>query len=103
VFPNVMVVQLAHHTTMAVVEPLAVDRSALITYELASHPARSGGPTAEARRDADFVSQGAAEDRAVAGAVQRGFASGANQVVEFGRFEGAISHFHRQLAGLLEG
>jgi hypothetical protein len=34
-------------------------------------------------------------------AVQRGLASGANQTLEFGRFEGAITHFHRQLHELL--
>ena len=44
---------------------------------------------------------GLKEDREMALAVQRGLASGANDVLQFGRFEGAIVHFHRQLTELL--
>lgn len=102
VFPNTMVVHLAQHTLMAVLEPLAVDRTRLVTYQLTG---RSSGPdvSESARRDADFVSLGAAEDLAVAQAVQAGLASGANDVLTFGRFEGAIGHFHRQLDALVGG
>jgi phenylpropionate dioxygenase-like ring-hydroxylating dioxygenase large terminal subunit len=102
VFPNTMVVHLSQHTLMVVLEPLAVDRTRLVTYQLTS---RSSGPEAgeSARRDASFVSLGAAEDLAVAQAVQAGLASGANDVLTFGRFEGAIGHFHRQLDSLVEG
>ena len=35
--------------------------------------------------------------------VQRGLASGANEFLEFGRFEGAIGHFHRMLDAALAG
>ena len=34
--------------------------------------------------------------------MQRGLASGANETLEFGRFEGAITHFHRQLTELVD-
>ncbi len=47
--------------------------------------------------------RGAAEDRAVACGIQRGLASGANEFFEFGRFEGAIGHFHRTLHAALDG
>ena len=40
---------------------------------------------------------GAVEDNAMACAVQRGVATGANEFLEFGRFEAAIGHFHRTL------
>ena len=55
-----------------------------------------------AKRDAEFVNRtGAAEDLAVVTAIQRGIASGANEHFTFGRFEGAIAHFHRTLAAAL--
>ena len=34
-------------------------------------------------------------------AIQRSLASGANEYFSFGRFEGAIAHFHATLAGVL--
>jgi hypothetical protein len=48
------------------------------------------------------VQAGAAEDRAVACAIQRGLASGANEFFEFGRFEGAITNFHRALHAAID-
>jgi phenylpropionate dioxygenase-like ring-hydroxylating dioxygenase large terminal subunit len=101
VFPNVIVARLSHHTTMVVLDPVAVDRTRFVTFTLAR--AQDGGGTpSDAVRDTEFVRLGAAEDLAVAMGVQRGLASGANEVLEFGRFEGAITHFHRQLHELVD-
>jgi hypothetical protein len=47
------------------------------------------------------VDAGAAEDREMAMAIQRSLASEANEFLEFGRFEGAIVHFHRTLAAAI--
>ena len=52
---------------------------------------------------ADLIAAGAAEDRSVACAIQQGLASGANEFFEFGRFEGAIRHFHRTLHAAIDG
>jgi phenylpropionate dioxygenase-like ring-hydroxylating dioxygenase large terminal subunit len=101
VFPNVLVTVLSHHTNVVVLEPLAVDRTRLVVYALAN---RAGGEAdvAAAKRDAEFVNRtGAAEDLAVVTAIQRGLASGANEHFTFGRFEGAIAHFHRTLGEAL--
>ena len=84
---------------MVVLEPITVDKTALVTYRLANRQAEEG--SAKAARDSDFVRVGLKEDREMAMAVQRGLASGANDVLQFGRFEGAIVHFHRQLTELL--
>lgn len=97
-FPNVIVAQLSHHTTVVVLEPETPDRTRMVTYQLA-HPSTSDAAT----RDAEFVEQGQTEDREMALTVQRGLTAGANEVLEFGRFEGAIAHFHRQLTELLGG
>ncbi len=100
VVPNVIVARLSHHTTLAIVEPVSVDRSRLVSYRLTNRPA--GAETADAAaRDRDFVQRGTAEDLAVAARVQTGLSSGANTVLQFGRFEGAITNLHRQLRDLL--
>lgn len=96
-FPNVIVAKLSHHTTVVVLEPETPDRTRMVTYLTADPEAGEA-----AARDAKFVEQGQAEDREMALTVQRGLTAGANDVLEFGRFEGAITHFHRQLTELLK-
>ena len=99
-FPNVLVTKLSSHTKLVVLEPLAIDRTKMIVYSLTNSDAP--GSLEEAKRDAAFVSTtGAAEDREVVCAIQRGLASGANDVFTFGKFESAIAHFHRTLAAAL--
>ena len=102
-FPNVIVAALSHHLTMVVLEPETTNRTRLVTYQLETPKAVNGGGLEVATRDMDFVNVGAAEDQAIACAVQRGFVSGANDYVEFGLFEGAITHFHQQLHHVLGG
>lgn len=100
VFPNVMVIGLSRHTTVVVLEPLAVNRTRSCTWSIAN--GTTDEDLEEARRDADFVGNtGLAEDRAVALSIQRGLASGANEHFTFGHYESAIVHFHRTLAELL--
>jgi len=100
-FPNVLFTVLSSHCQLVVLEPLDVAKTRVITYMLTN----GGGDAhavAEAKRDAGFVgSTGAAEDRAVVAAIQRGIGSGANDYFTFGRFESAIVHFHRELDSAL--
>jgi phenylpropionate dioxygenase-like ring-hydroxylating dioxygenase large terminal subunit len=101
-FPNVMVATFPAYVFVVVLEPLSIDRTRFVTYRMTSRP--EGDPEARAalERGADLIGAGAAEDGAMALAVQRGLASGANEFFEFGRFEGAIGHFHRTLHAMLE-
>jgi len=99
VFPNVIVARLSQHTAVVVLEPAGIDRTRLVSYQLVN---RAGADEARAAKDAKFVDVGTEEDRDMARAVQHGLESGANDALEFGRFEGAIVHFHRQLAALLD-
>lgn len=101
VFPNTVVAQLSRHTTVVVLEPVAVDRTRLFTWQLA-RPASGDGSRRSVSRDTDFVQQGAVEDLTMAYAVQRGLASDANEVLTFGLFEGALTHLHRQLHDLVD-
>lgn len=101
-FPNVLITVLSRHTNVVVLEPIAVDRTRQITYTLSNGGGDDPQALAEAKRDAEFVgTTGAQEDRAVVQSIQRGLASGANDVLTFGRFESAIVHFHRTMAQAL--
>jgi phenylpropionate dioxygenase-like ring-hydroxylating dioxygenase large terminal subunit len=102
-FPNAIVATFPHQMVMAVLEPLAVDSTRLISYALTDLRQDDLGGEPAAKRGADLIDAGAAEDRAVACAIQQGLASGANDFFEFGRFEGAITHFHRTLTAALAG
>jgi phenylpropionate dioxygenase-like ring-hydroxylating dioxygenase large terminal subunit len=101
-FPNTVVVVLSHHTLLSVLEPLSTEETRLVSYALTNRPAGDADAVAAAQRDAAFVNQtGGAEDVAVVCSIQRSLASGANDVFTYGRFEGAIAHFHRQLDAAL--
>lgn len=101
-FPNVLITVLSRHTNVVILEPVAVDRTRQITYTLTNSGGDDPEALAEARRDAEFVgTTGAAEDRAVVQAIQRGLCSGANDAFTFGKFESAIVHFHRTLTAAL--
>jgi len=102
-FPNVMVATFPGRIFVVVLEPLATDRTRMVSYGLTNQPAHDAEAEAKLHRASQFVDAGAVEDRAVACAIQRGLASGANEFFEFGLFEGAIVHFHRTLDALLEG
>jgi phenylpropionate dioxygenase-like ring-hydroxylating dioxygenase large terminal subunit len=101
-FPNALLILLSNHTNLVVLEPVAIDRTKVISYTLNQRGAEDEEALAAAKRDADFVSNtGTVEDRAVVCAIQRGLESGANEVFTFGRFEPAIVHFHRTLDAAL--
>jgi phenylpropionate dioxygenase-like ring-hydroxylating dioxygenase large terminal subunit len=101
-FPNGVVVVLSHHTTLVLLEPASPAETVVHTYALTNRGADAPGAAEAAARDAAFVNDtGGAEDFAIACAIQRGLASRANDAFLFGRFEGALAHFHRQLDALL--
>jgi phenylpropionate dioxygenase-like ring-hydroxylating dioxygenase large terminal subunit len=100
IFPNVMVATFPTRVVMVILEPVGVGLTRNTTYTLA--PAEMLAADASGvRKDAEFVNAGAREDQAVVQSIQRGMASGANRHFTFGRFEGAVVHFHRQLHALL--
>jgi len=103
-FPNVAVIALPEHLRMLVYEPLAVDRTRVFGYTLSAPSQRyEGNGAVEFERASEFAEAGGREDTAVSLAIQRGLASGANECFVFGRFEGAVAHFHRSLQALIDG
>jgi phenylpropionate dioxygenase-like ring-hydroxylating dioxygenase large terminal subunit len=101
-FPNVMVATFPGRIVMVAIEPLAIDRTRFVTYLLTDHDAYDVAAQEAVERGGDLVQVGAAQDRDVACAIQRSLTSGANEFFEFGRFEGAIGHFHRTLTAALD-
>lgn len=101
-FPNALVTVLSSHTSLVVLEPVSLTQTRLVSYTMTNRPVGDRDAEEAAKRDAAFVNQtGAAEDRAIVCAIQKGLASGANESFTFGQFEGAIVHFHRHLTALL--
>jgi phenylpropionate dioxygenase-like ring-hydroxylating dioxygenase large terminal subunit len=100
-FPNAMVATFPTNRAVVVLEPLSVEKTKLITYTVA--PVQGNDQDAATLETAlGFVQAGAAEDREVTCAIQRGLGSGANEYFEFGLFEGLIGHFHRNLHELID-
>ena len=89
---------------LVVLEPVSLGETRTVSYVLTNRAEQDADAEKEARRDAAFVTQtGAVEDGEMVTAIQRSIASDANDVFTFGRFEGAIVHFHRELDALLTG
>jgi phenylpropionate dioxygenase-like ring-hydroxylating dioxygenase large terminal subunit len=100
-FPNVIIATFPKRIVLVVLEPVSVGVTNQVTFTLAEGDVLDKEEAA-VRRDGDFVDQGALEDRAVVESIQRGLAADANEAFEFGRFEAAIVHFHRNLDAMLE-
>lgn len=101
IFPNTLVIVLSSHTVMLVLEPTGVDHTNTVAY-LLTNKGRDEDALAAAKKDGAFVSQtGAEEDRAMVMAIQHGMKGDANDAFTFGRFEGAIVHFHKNMAAAL--
>jgi phenylpropionate dioxygenase-like ring-hydroxylating dioxygenase large terminal subunit len=103
VFPNVSVVTLPEHVRVLVYEPLAVDRTRVFGYTLsAPSPRYEGKGAVEFQRARKFAEAGGREDTEVSLKIQRALASGANEHFVFGRYEGAVADFHRNLQALID-
>ena len=108
-FPNVMIATFPANIFIVIIEPLAVDRTRFVNYVLGKpgvpfepREQRVAAAHGGQKRGLELVDAGAAEDRAMSVAIQRGLASGANEFFEYGRFEGAIGHFHRTLHAAID-
>ena len=103
-YPNVSIAVLSNHTLVSISEPLSPTQTRFVSYRLNNSGAGVASADLErARRDAEFVSTGSADEDAVAvRAIQAGLGSGANEHFTFGRFEKGIVHFHQRLTESLQ-
>ena len=102
-FPNAMVATFPGRIIMVVLEPTATDVTRGINYALTNRDPANTEAQSTLERGGALIAAGALEDQAMACAIQRSLASGANEFFEFGRFEGAIGHFHRELHAAIDG
>ncbi|MGI9642674.1 MAG: aromatic ring-hydroxylating oxygenase subunit alpha [Acidimicrobiia bacterium] len=99
-FPTVVVAELSHHTTIVMIEPIDAETTKTDTFQLvakARETDASSETSAATKRDLDFVAEGTREDQEMVAAVQRGLDSDVDGHFNFGLFEGAVTHFHRNL------
>lgn len=102
-FPNAHTSTLTDHVMLIILEPVSVNETRWIIYQMRPKSADATFDEAKARRDGAFVQEtGLLEDRAAAKSIQDALASGANEHFTFGQYESAIGHFHRHLTDHVE-
>lgn len=101
-FPNAMVITFPDMRVALVLEPLALDRTRVHSWALNGRALKNEANPAATQAAMAFLDAGVVEDRAMACSIQRSLAGGGNQVFEFGRYEGALTHFHSSLRDALE-
>ena len=101
-FPNVMLVTFPDLIALIVLEPAAPDRTRVFSYSMGARGGRNSETSDAAKLAKEFLDAGIAEDRAIHCGQQKNLASGSNEFFEFGRFEGALAHFHRTLDAALD-
>lgn len=96
-FPNTTLLVQAGYTQLSTLEPTAVDRTRV--HEITLIPSEPETEIAERHWQAsvDLHRRTLAQEYAVAESIQRGLASGANEVLTFATFEDGTPRFHRQL------
>ncbi len=104
--PNAMLLVQDTHFELIVSTPLAVDRTRIDLTTVGRAPGPGGyGDKARAflQGNHDFTVRTLDEDFELAEQIQAGLASGANAQFRFGRFEGALTQWHRRLRARLDG
>ena len=97
VFPSSLVALLTHHVNVLSFDSLSQTKTRISGYALYEE----GIPLEKVDKDIGFLFQGLDEDFAAAESIQRAISSRANKDFSFGRFEGAITHFHSGIADAL--
>ena len=101
VFPSAQLLVQEDHVVWVPALPLAPDRTLVRVATLA--PADFDPADAEAalhwRKNHDITMRTLCEDFAIGESIQSGLASGANDELRFGRFEGALDRFNRIVEG----
>jgi phenylpropionate dioxygenase-like ring-hydroxylating dioxygenase large terminal subunit len=102
-FPNAMVATFPGRIIVALLEPLTIATTRGVNYVLTNRDSANTEAQSNLDKGGALIAAGALEDQQMACAIQKSLASGANEFFEFGRFEGAIGHFHRELHAAIDG
>jgi phenylpropionate dioxygenase-like ring-hydroxylating dioxygenase large terminal subunit len=101
-FPNAMMITFPDLLVSLVLEPIALDRTRVHSWAMNGRALKNPDNPDATAMALQFLDAGVVEDRAMASAIQRSLAGGGNETFEFGRFEGALTHFHRSLGEALD-
>lgn len=97
IFPNVTIAVLSNHTTVSISEPISPTETRFHTFRL-NNKGEGAELSEKAKRDAEFVARsGGEEDAAMVAGIQESISSGANTHFNYGKFEKAIIHLHKNL------
>lgn len=100
-FPNAMVITFPDLMVMLSLEPVAMDRTRVHSWAMNGRALKNAANPQASEQAMAFLDAGVLEDRAMACSIQRSLGSGANEAFEFGRFEAALTHFHKNLGEAL--
>jgi phenylpropionate dioxygenase-like ring-hydroxylating dioxygenase large terminal subunit len=101
-FPNTLILMEPDHAAVLHCYPLEVDRTRIDAYTLIPAPAETEKARAYWDKNNAILYGAIEEDFAMGESIQRGIRSGANESLTFGRFEHALTHFHRNVEEALE-
>ncbi|MEL7487113.1 MAG: SRPBCC family protein [Pseudomonadota bacterium] len=103
-FPSSQLLVMQDHIVWIRQEPLAPGRTALRLATLAPPPAEGeqGGDDAHWKRNHQITMTTLDEDFLIGESIQASASSGANDVMLFGRFEGALAAFNNTVSAMLE-
>lgn len=96
-FPNTTILVQPDHAQLSSLEPLGASRTRVHELTLIPEAPASDKATAYWQANVDLYRRTLAEDYELAESIQRGLASGANEVLTFGTFEYSAPRFHSQL------
>lgn len=100
-FPNAMVITFPDMMVALVLEPVAIDRTRVHSWAMNGRALKNAENPHASEQAMAFLDAGVAEDRSMAVSIQRSLATRANATFEFGRFEAALTHFHKSLGEAL--
>lgn len=95
IFPNTVLAWVEDHCGIFTAFPDQVARSTMFTSLLVDPGRRDGKPDAYWQANADLLRTATGEDFALGETAQRGFTSGANKQIMFGRNEAGLTYYHQ--------
>ena len=102
--PNAMLLVQNTHVELIIATPIAVDQTRIEMTTLGRDPGERGYSDRAReflQRNHDFTVRTLTEDFELAEQIQAGIKTGANEYFRFGRFEGALTRWHRRIDQML--
>ena len=102
IFPNTVLAWVEDHCGIFTAFPDQVGRSVMFTSLLVDPTRRDGKPDAYWQANADLLRTATGEDFFLGETAQRGFTSGANRNIIFGRNEAGLTYYHEAIEAAMQ-